>query len=130
MRLFFTLIAINFCWISPFAQPTNNKQILVKVLTETRSYLHDATVTLLTHDSSVVRNLFTDASGTTLFNRLEAGNYIIRVRLLGFKDYSSAIDLLSKNEHVDTVIMVAEHVVLQDVTVTSKKPLIQFLPDK
>ena len=99
-------------------------------MTETRTNLHDATVTLLTHDSSVVKNLFTDASGTALFNRLEAANYIIRVRLLGFKDYSSAIDLLSKNEHVDTVIMVAEHVMLQDVTVTSKKPLIQFLPDK
>ena len=130
MRLFFTLIAINFYWISSFSQSANNKQILVKVLTETRTILHDATVTLLKHDSSVVKNLFTDASGTALFNRLEAANYIIRVRLLGFKDYSSAIDLLSKNEHVDTVIMVAEHVMLQDVTVTSKKPLIQFLPDK
>jgi outer membrane receptor protein involved in Fe transport len=130
MRLFFTLIAINFCWIHSVGQSANNKQILVKVLTETRSILHDATVTLLTHDSLVVKNSFTDASGTALFNRLEAGDYIIRVRLLGFKDYSSAIDLLSKNEHVDTVIMVAEDVVLQDVTVTSKKPLIQFLPDK
>jgi hypothetical protein len=130
MRLFFTLIAINFCWISSLSQSANNKQILVKVLTETRSILHDATVTLLAHDSSVVKNLFSDASGTAVFNRLEAGNYIIRVRLLGFKDHSSAVDLVSKNEHVDTVIMVGEHVVLQDVTVTSKKPLIQFLPDK
>ena len=130
MRLFFILIALNICWFSSLAQPANNKQILVKVLTESRSYLNDATVTLLAQDSSVVKSSFTDASGEAVFDHLVAGNYILRVRLLGFKDYSSSIDLLSKNEYVDTIVMMAEHKVLQDVTVTSKKPLIQFLPDK
>jgi len=131
MRLFFTLIAINFCWISSLSQSADNRQILVKVLTQNRSNLHDATVTLLTKDSSVVKSSFTDASGTAVFNRLAAGNYIIRVRLLGFKDYNSPLlDLVSKKEHVDTIIMRADQIVLQDVTVKSKKPLIQFLPDK
>ena len=131
MRLFFTLIAINFCWISSFGQSANNNQILVKVLTENRSILHDATVNLLTLDSSVIKSAFTDASGTAVFNSLAAGNYIIRVRLLGFKDHHSPlVDLISKKEHLETIVMMAEHKVLQDVTVTSKKPLIQFLPDK
>ncbi len=131
MRLFFTLIAVNFCWISSLSQPANDKQILVKVLTDNQSFLHNATVILLTQDSSVIKSSFSDASGAALFNGLAAGNYIIRVRLLGFKDHiSSLLDLTSKNEHIDTVIMMPEQKVLQEVTVTSKKPLIQFLPDK
>jgi len=131
MRLFFSLIAISFCGISSFSQSVNNKEIRVKVLTENRSNLHDATVSLLTQDSAVVKSSFTDGSGMAVFNRLAASNYIIRIRLLGFKDYnSSLVDLISKKEYVDTIIMVAEQIVLQDVTVTAKKPLIQFLPDK
>ena len=130
MRLFFILLALNCCWFSSFAQPATNKQILLKVLTESRSNLHDASVTLLHQDSSVVKSSFTDPSGKAIFDHLAGGNYIIRVRLLGFRDYSSPVDLLSKNQHFDTIVMVADHKVLQDVTVTSKKPLIQFLPDK
>lgn len=131
MRLFFTLIAIFFCLISSFAQPENNKQILVKVFTETRSSLPDAIVTLLAQDSSIVKSTAADNLGNVVFDRLSTGNYIIRVRLLGFKDHSSGLlDLVSKNEQTETVIMMAEQKVLQGVTVTSKKPLIQFLPDK
>ena len=121
MRLFFALTVIIFCRIVSFGQSSNNNQIHVKVLTEARSILHDATVTLLNRDSSVVKSAFTDASGTAVFNNLAAGNYIVRVRLLGFKDHHSPlVDLISKKEHVDTIIMMAEHKVLQDVTVTSK----------
>jgi outer membrane receptor protein involved in Fe transport len=131
MRSIFTLIVIIFFWIFSFGQSTDNKQILVKVLTESRSYLHDATVFLLNGDSSVVKNSFTDASGTVLFNGLTPGNYFIQVRLLGFKDHwSSLIDLVTKKEHTETIVMISDQIVLQDVTVTSKKPLIQFLPEK
>lgn len=100
------------------------------MLTENRSILYDASVSLLNKDSLVVKSSFTDASGNAAFNNLSAGNYILRVRLLGFKDYNAAIDLVSTNEEVHTVVMVSDQIVLQDVTVTSKKPLIQFLPDK
>ena len=131
MRLLFILIAIFFCGTISFTQSAGNKQIQVKVLTESRSDLHDAIVTLLTRDSAVIKTSFSDGTGKTVFNSLAPGNYIIRVRLLGFKDYNSAlIDLVSKHEHTETATMVAAQVVLQDVTVTSKKPLIQFLPDK
>ena len=131
MRLFFTLIAITFCWISSFSQPENNKHIQIKVLTETRISLPDAIVTLLTQDSSVVKSTAANNSGTVVFDHLPAGNYIIRVRLLGFKDHNSELlDMVSKKEYFDTVIMIPEQKVLQEVTVTSKKPLIQFLPDK
>ena len=109
MRLFFTLIAINFCWIFSFGQSNNNKQIQVKVLTENRSILRDATVILLTKDNSVIKTSFTDVSGTIVFDQLAAGNYIIKVRLLGFKDHnSSLIDLVSKEEHVESVTMIAD----------------------
>ena len=131
MRLFFTLIAITICWISSFSQPENNKHIQIKVLTESRSSLPDAIVTLLAQYSSVVKSTAANNSGTVVFDHLPAGNYIIRVRLLGFKNHNSGLlDLVSKKEHFDTVIMMSEQKVLQEVTVTSKKPLIQFLPDK
>jgi hypothetical protein len=123
MRSFFILLAINFCWISSFGQAANNKQIQVKVLTESRSILHDATVILLTNDSSVIKTSFTDASGAVIFDQLSAGNYIVQVRLLGFKDHnSSLIDLISKKEHIESATMIADQITLQDVTVRSKRP--------
>jgi iron complex outermembrane receptor protein len=131
MRIFFILIVINFCWISSFTQSSNNNQIRVKVLTETKAGLPDAIVALLAQDSSVIKTTASDNLGIVLFNGLSAGNYFVRVRLLGFKDYrSDLIILASKKEYTDTVIMIAEQIMLQDVTVTSKKQLIQFLPDK
>lgn len=131
MRQFFTLFISFYCCLSLLAQPGNNRQIRVKVLTEAGAGIPDATIILLRQDSSVVKNTATDLSGVALFNPLPAGNYFIRVRLLGFREYSSLLlNLAADKEITETVVLKQEHILLQDVTVTAKKPLVRFLPDK
>lgn len=131
MRQFFTLFISFYCCLSLLAQPGNNRQIRVKVLTEAGASIPDATIILLRQDSSVVKNTATDLSGVALFNPLPAGNYFIRVRLLGFREYSSLLlNLAADKEITETVVLKQEHILLQDVTVTAKKPMVRFLPDK
>ncbi len=131
MRQFFTLFISFYCCLSLLAQPGNNRQIRVKVLTEAGAGIPDATIILLRQDSSVVKNTATDLSGVALFNPLPAGNYFIRVRLLGFREYSSLLlNLAADKEITETVVLKQEHILLQDVTVTAKKPMVRFLPDK
>lgn len=131
MRQFFTLFISFYCCLSLLAQPGNNRQIRVKVLTEAGAGIPDATIILLRQDSSIVKNTATDLSGVALFNPLPAGNYFIRVRLLGFREYSSLLlNLAADKEITETVVLKQEHILLQDVTVTAKKPLVRFLPDK
>jgi iron complex outermembrane receptor protein len=131
MRLFLSCITFLLCGLSLLAQPGNNRQVRVKVITENKLALQDATVALLNNDSSVVKSSATDALGLAHFDQLVPGKYLIRVRLLGFNDHVSGIlNLVNQQEINDTIILMPDHVLLQDVTVTAKKPLVQFLPDK
>jgi iron complex outermembrane recepter protein len=131
MRLYYILIISFFCANSLLGQPGNSGKIRLKVLTEKLSVLPDATVMLMKQDSSVVKTLVTDANGIVLFNQLAEGVYYIKVSLLGYREYySAALKPGSKNELLDNIILKQADVLLQNVTVTTKKPLIEFLPDK
>lgn len=131
MRLFLSCITFLLCGLSLLAQPVNNRQVRVRVITENKLALQDATVALLSSDSSVVKSSATDALGLVHFSQLDPGNYLIRVRSLGFRDHFSGIlNLVTQHEITDTIVLIPDHMLLQDVTVTAKKPLVQFLPDK
>lgn len=131
MRQVFSLFIPFFCCLSLFGQPGIYRNIQVKLLTEAGAAVPDATVTLLKPDSTIVKSSATSISGVVLFDQLAAGNYFIRVRLIGFRDHlSGVLNLVTRQEITDTIVLTRDHVLLQDVTVTAKKPLVQFLPDK
>ncbi|HMU10895.1 MAG TPA: TonB-dependent receptor [Ferruginibacter sp.] len=114
-----------------FAQGQDNSSIRITVLNEQKNALAGATVTLLTLDSVIVRSGVAGTSGIFEFTGLSSGKYLVRVSQAGYNDgYSIPIDLTNKTSFAGIVTLRSRNKLLSEVTVTSKKPAIQFLADK
>jgi outer membrane receptor protein involved in Fe transport len=120
-----------FFWCCSLAQPPAGREINITVQSDNKMVLHSAIVTLMKEDSSVLRMATTDKSGIAEFKRLAAGKYIIRVSHTGYQTaYSSSVNLEKEAIFVATINLNPDAEVLSDVTVTAKKPFVQFGPDK
>ena len=114
-----------------FAQGQDNNSIRITVHNEQRNALGGATVSLLTLDSVIVRSGVASASGIFEFTGLKTGKYLVRVSQTGYSDaYSPLIGLTNKTLFADIITLRSKSRLLNEVTVNSKKPAIQFLPDK
>jgi iron complex outermembrane receptor protein len=113
------------------AQEQGKRSIRITVLNEQKNTLPGSTVYLLTPDSVVIHSGAANASGMIEFLNLSAGKYRVRASQTGHEDgYSPWIDLEKNVSFSDIITLKPKSGLLQDVTVVSKKPAIQFLPDK
>lgn len=98
---------------------------------EKRSPLHLATVQLFNSDSVLLHSVVTDSNGLALFTSLKAGSYRLQVSRT---DYEASIlaSLLfdGKETGEQTILMSPATGVLGNVLVQSRKPMVQFLPDR
>src|SRR5688500_17103694 len=116
--------------INLFAQPVPDRQIEVTIFTTENIPVHKATVSLLKTDSTVVGVDFTDASGKMQFKSLEAGKYILKVTNISYVSVFRDIDLSTVVSASEKIVLHSDIGLLKNVSVTSKKQPIQFLPDK
>ncbi|MEQ1677056.1 MAG: outer membrane beta-barrel protein [Chitinophagaceae bacterium] len=131
MRILFILIILLINGMICLAQPGNDRFVRLSIFTESRTPVPYATAELLRADSSLLKTTISDSSGIAGFEGLPSGKYYIRVRLIGYQSQSTALFDLVKNLNLtETMILKPEGTLLQDVTVTTKKPMVQFLPDK
>lgn len=125
------LIPLLILFASLFAQGQDKRTIRITVLNEQQQVLPGSTVYLLNRDSAIIRSAATSASGIFEFTELNAGKYLVRSSQAGYKDgYSQWIDLEKKTSFSDVITLKVKNALLNDVTVVSKKPAIQFLADK
>jgi iron complex outermembrane recepter protein len=113
-----------------FAQ-SQGKSIKVTVVTESQQPLAGATVQLLKMDSAIVKVQVCDKLGMAEFYNLSENNYLVQVSHTGFTPIVLDIKNLQQKEgfsHVVTLLSIAA--VQNEVTVTAKKPFVQFAPDK
>lgn len=69
--------------------------------------------------------------GKVQFTDLKPIKYLVRVSFKGFEDgISPIIDLEKENPYAAIITLKTKTKILDEVTIVSKKPLIQFLPDK
>ncbi|MEJ7830282.1 MAG: carboxypeptidase-like regulatory domain-containing protein, partial [Segetibacter sp.] len=105
-----------------------------KVINETGHPVANANVLLIEFkDSSLVKGIVTEPSGTYQFENISAGKYLITTSYTGFSQkYSSPISISSDNKNVDVPsIRLSEKVAqLSDVTVVTKKPLFEQKMDR
>ncbi|RFZ82889.1 TonB-dependent receptor [Mucilaginibacter terrenus] len=120
------------------AQPQNKQQQTLSLsgalVNEQGKPLDYATVTLLrAKDSSVVKGTLTSESGTYLFDKLQAGKYIVAATNIGYKKtYSPTVDVngeLAKTM-VPAIKMLQSSQSLQTVNVVAAKPLIERKMDR
>jgi iron complex outermembrane receptor protein len=122
------LIATCLCGL---AQTPTARRVNVTVQDEKGAYLQKVTIQLLAQDSSLVQNALTDNSGKAELTGFSSGKYILKTSYIGYETfYLPLIDLENSNLFSTTIVLKQQTGLLNNVTVTAKKPLIQFLPDK
>jgi hypothetical protein len=85
-----------------------------------------------TKDSAVVKIETTNSSGKYQFNSIESGNYFVSVSYIGYAVKRSPAFEVKEGPGIRVPDMILEKVTtsLQDVTVTSKKPIVEVKADK
>lgn len=84
-----------------------------------------ATVKLLNSDSALVKTNLTNLAGRFMFTELEPGEYFIEITDIGYKSLSQKVNLKESFE-TGQIVLESEPVNLREVTVTGKKPVIEF----
>ncbi len=127
MNKFFTL---GFCLLlSVFV---NAQRISGVVKDEQGKSIVGASITLKkAKDSAVVKIAIADAEGKYSFNNVQVGKYFITVNSVGFTIAKSAIFIAESNEtNVPSITLNKASKKLDDITVISRKPMIEVKADK
>lgn len=126
------LLFFLICFYSPiFSQGQDKRGIRITVADEQKNALPGSTVYLLNHDSVVIHSGAAGSAGIFEFKDLSPGKYLVRASQTGYEDgYSPWIDLEKNTLFSGIITLKSKSGLLKDVTIVSKKPPIQFLPDK
>jgi hypothetical protein len=85
-------------------------------------------------DTGIIQKNIADVNGTFLFKQLQFGDYALIVTNIGFKDYNIAkLNIDSQHNLITLPVIVLQPAVgksLQEVVITSKKPLIEQKTDR
>src|SRR5688572_23222894 len=130
MRKYLLFCLLVIIWLGAVAQPDLTYRINVSVISADKSPFYRATVSLLRTDSSMAGIELSDAAGKAEFSSLTPGQYILRITNIGYLTAFKNIDLTTKTSAEEVITLQPDVALLRDVAVTSKKPAIQFLPDK
>jgi len=80
-------------------------------------------------DSLSYKNSQTNESGNFAFNKLEKGNYILKIATVGFADYYKAI-VIQKDSVIAPIALQEIENKLDSVTITAKRPIVKRLIDR
>jgi hypothetical protein len=128
IKVLFFGIALS-CMVKSIAQNSGH-EIAVNVNSAEKQPVYKATVSLLKKDSSIVGMEFTDASGNASFKSQPGGEYILKITSIGYVTLFRNLVVSGNALFNETVILQTDVSLLKNVSVTTKKPAIQFLPDK
>ncbi|HUR64750.1 MAG TPA: outer membrane beta-barrel protein [Chitinophagaceae bacterium] len=122
---------VSFFCIVNYGHAQTGKLVKIVVLNDAGQAMPAASVQLLKTDSTLLQTQGTDRTGIAEFTGLEGESYIVKVTHAGYQTtYIGIRDLLKNSSFNKTVNMQLSATVLTDVTVTAKKPFVQFRPDK
>lgn len=132
MRILYLLVSILLCQ-GTWAQPAEDGDITITVSNNQQQPLPLASVSALKfRDSSVVRTRITDSTGKVLFENLPPGNYLFRITMVDhITQYAGPLQISSGNGNLPlSITLLPADASLQEVTVSARKPMIRFAPDK
>lgn len=103
-----------------------------KVLDSDKKPVAVANVVLLeVATNTLVKSALTDDGGVFVFQSIEDGSYQLNITTIGYNDYrSEQINVVGNDVNLDDIILVPKNNKLKEVTVRSKKPLIEVHADK
>jgi len=81
-------------------------------------------------DSVLLRTDLCDSSGNYTFINLQAAQYCLVVKMIGYADYKSGTIALQKDTALPAIAMQQNNIALNAVTVAAKRPLVEHLIDR
>jgi hypothetical protein len=133
MRKFLGTLLASFGIMMNMAMAQTNATVKGKITDGSGKAIQSVTVTILkAADSSLVKADVSNTEGTFEIAEIKAGKYLLNFTMVGYnKQYSPVFDL-SQNGSFDagTTILKELDGSLKDVTVTSRKPMIEIKADK
>ena len=106
---------------------TAQNQLVVRAETEERSPLSGALVALVTPSNQVIEERLSSSSGVSTFNA-PAGNYVVRVRRVGYRPFYSKQITLPRSEPLILQVE-SPRVILQEMVVTASAQCGRINPD-
>jgi len=132
-KIYFLLIAF-FASATLFATGNYRKQTDVNgiVLDEQRKPIDYATVGLFkVADSSLVKTAMTTPEGKFSFPNISAGNYYIKINMMGYQVYKGkSFTLAESTVTLPEILLIANSKTLNTVSITAVKPLLERKADK
>ena len=122
--VFFNLL----CLISSISY-AQNLSITGKVVDSEQNPISFANVVLYNMGNTFVKGTSTNDDGTFKLDQINEGSYLIKISFIGFKPFSKTITL-EKDLQIETIILVEDSEVLEQVTITARKPTITRKPDR
>ncbi len=91
-----------------------------------------STVMLLNRDSVLIGGALTKEDGSFVIDKIAPGNYLIKVKNMGFHTYLSDIISLKQNEklNIEKIILIPSVTQLKEATVVARKAMVEIHPDK
>jgi len=130
MKSIIGFILLTLCSGICFAQ-SPGKSARIIVVSEQQKPVTGANVQLLKTDSVLIKLQVSDKSGVAEFNNLSENNYLVQISHTGFQTLIISIKNLQQNGKFDRVVMLNQATgLLNNLSVTTKKPFIEFAPDK
>ena len=125
--IFIALLLSGYCCLAQ--QPS--RAIKLTIVNEAQQLLAGANVKILKSDSSLIKAGVSDREGLVEFLNISGGQYIAQVSYIGYQSEYTNIYLTQHTEIATKIITLKANAgELSGVVVTTKKPLIEFLPDK
>ena len=123
--LIFCNVSVAMAW-----QPVNHG-VKLRIVNQSQQPVSGATVQLMKTDSVIVKVQVSDQSGMAEFNGLVAAKYIIQVSHAGFQSAFQSLNFLEEPGWIEkTITLLPMATELGNVIIESKKPFVQFAPDK
>ena len=130
---FFFLISIPLFVTSKIYAQSNSgdRKITGHVTDERQRPALYATVTLYqAADSSILKKVMTTLTGDYYFEKLPSANYLISIEWICYKKHYTSPFLLRADKRMGNIMLTAEPTQLEDVTIVSKRPLVEHRNDK
>lgn len=127
MRYLLTTVILLALNVIAFSQ-----NISGKLLDKNGSGVEFATITLMAAaDSSLVKGAISEADGSFIFDSPEKGVYFLEANFIGYATYTSDVfEFTGKNIQLPSFVFKEASQMLNEVTVTAKKPFIEIQADK
>lgn len=113
------------------AQPAERNKVKIIIVSPAKETLANTTVSVFNFpDSVLLKTAISDSKGMALFNNLDDGRYILRISRTNYETVVKQVYITGNQSLIDTILLQPIAVALQDVTVVSRKPFVELMPDK